>query len=359
MVLHQMIGNRIFFLRVLFLLAPLFAGCGSVQVNPCYDGMPLKPYIQKFDYPVIVFNPPNKVRHSYESYCIYDNDPVNYPYWKVLDGNILITDSYVILAKWCREFNAANTPFSLMIIDRRSSFKEISRPCLNLCLNLSFLCAIPFPRPVRFQCQPEAYYSLNQGERLQTIGEFLSSPMRYYGVYGEEYVSLTTPLALMIPKYKEYRFRGMGATEEEDMASLAHDLYKDRFLEDSLAELHTAIGVDKPRLLPEETFEKLFYKAFVQRYDPAKAYVLQVNLTGEDLYRSSVYENGTVISIEGGSGLTVKAGHLYVVYRKRNDLPGNKTWTTHDIFDLGEISKLGPVIAAWFIESGANRGMCH
>ena len=355
MFLQQMIRNRFFSLRVLFLLAPLFAGCGSVQVNPCYDGMPLKPYIQKFDYPVIVFNPPNKVDRARESYCIYDNDPVNYPYWKVLDGNILITDSYVILAKWCREFNAANTPFSLMIIDRRSWFKEISR--LKLCLELSFLCAIPFPRPVRFQCQQEAYYSLNQGERLQTIEKFLESRRRYYGVYGEEYVSLTTPLALMIPKFKEYRFRGMGATEEEDMASLAHALYKDRFLEDSLAELHSAIGVDKPSLLPDETFEKLFYKAFVQRYDPGKAYVLQVNLTGEDLYRTIVYENGTEISIEGGSGLTVKAGHLYVVYRKRNEIVGNKTWTSHDIFDLGEILKLGPVISAWFIESGANRGM--
>jgi len=340
----------------------LCAGCCSTHISLVSDNLPLNSleFASRrtdpgaFPHMTIVFNPSHKVQVARTTVFDYLTDTLpdheNLICGSVDDGYLLM-DSYVQLASWCQFFKAMDTPFVFALINRTAQFNPRAEMVSDVLAGLS-LGTLPFPGKHHFRCEQNIYLSFDQGGVLEP----LSSDSRFYGAKGESYKTIFTPFGIMIPKYREYKKISLYVSETH-LSTIAHSQFKTNYQQHALSEIDKVVRTKSPRSISEDTFQNLVRKAFGEDYTPDKAYRLTVTTLG-GAYASSVNDAQTSIKNNRGEVLLMKPGHLYVTHIfKDSDIwvtgVSSRSSTIHlQTFELGPVTDLAPVLAAWLVEAG-------
>lgn len=342
-----------FFQIVFVSIALSFAsGCARLQVSVRDDKKPLNTSVPKFTHPMLVFAPPSTVAGKARG---DSSDIDEYPLSSGLrtslrnNCNIVLTDSYEDLAKWCHGFSESATLYNFGMVDRDLRADPGSFVGgVSLTVTAMTLFMAPACLPYEFRWDHHLFYSTNQG------GDFTEATnkgkARRYRADGEVLVAGIFP----IPKYRKYKKTG---TEDEWlMTDQANADYRIPYLKHLIGELHPIMEKNEPKKLSDKGFSKLFQTVFGETYDPNMTYKLRVHRLSPKQFEAIVTTPGIRQKKYGGT-YTYRPGHLYVeelelsiTTSSYGNTTSVTTMTSSQTYDLGDPRPLAPVLSAWMEE---------
>ncbi len=370
------IGKEPLVLLVLAVALLTFSGCKSMHVSVYEDDAPFREEAVSFDAPLLMFIPPHHVR-GYRAHRFVETDVlppkvsenIELRKW-IWEDTATVVDSYPAMARYCLEMDARNQLFYFTMTHREVEFKGPS-PLRTLVGGLVGF-VIPVPQRKRMDGKQQVYVSLDQGGELLPT----STPPRRYGARGESYSSLFTPLSLMIPKYRRYRYLGDYTTmsansgDEGKLSRRAYAEQAQQLIRHAMNEAHDGVNSHHPTPISDESFSRLMKTTFGREYDPERAYVLILQFAVNASART--YDAGTILSIgrrparsgytgsrvffqthrpgSPAEGMTMSPGHLYFVYAWETDERESVSSSHMYIYQLGPVRLLAPVLRAWQLE---------